>query len=258
MITTLGFALGALLLVIPIAIAYAYGINVSGKTLLAFFKMLMRLGVLGGVMYYLLQSGSVLFSILFALLLNIYAVVTIVVRARLKMGLFLLPIGVAVIVAVAIVGSLLLFANIAIGSDFCMRYMLPVVALLSGGIITPVAEALATYYMGLRHHNHLYYYMIGNGATRAEALRYLQRRALAKSFVPGLRSMSTLAAGVSPVVIWVMILCGASVLDAIALQILIVLAVFATSVIATTIALWMARNYVVDGYAMLRVDKETS
>lgn len=257
MITTLGFALGALLLIVPMIVAQVFGLNISSKIISAFFKMLMRIGVLGAAMYILMQSGSVAFSLLFALFIIVYYIVTVMIRARLKMSLFIVPVGVAMFVAIVIVGSVLLFANVAIGSDFCVRYVVPVVSLLSGCIVNPVAEALALYYMGLRHHNHLYYYLIGNGASHAEALRYLQRRALSKSMVPGIRTMSMLAAGVSPVVLWIMIVCGASVVDAAAVQVLVVLAVFAASVIATIVALNVASRYVIDGYAMLRIKDET-
>ena len=107
--------------------------------------------------------------------------------------------------------------------------------------------------MGLRHHNHLYYYLIGNGASVGEALRYLQKRAIEKSMQPGIRTMATTAAGVSPVVMWTMLMGGRTPLEAAAWQVLITAAVFAAAVAAVWIALEVARKYVVDGYAMLKV-----
>ena len=246
-------ALGVVLLVVPIGIAYACGIDVAGKVVSAFLMMLARIGMLGVAVYFLMQWGGVALPLLTSLALLLYSVALVIVRARLKFGMFIVPVGAGMLSAVLVCGSVLLFANVAIGSDFCVRYVLPAVALLSGSMSGTVADSLAVYYMGLRNHSHLYYYMVGNGATRAEALRYLQRRAVAKSFVPGVRHMSTLAAGVSPVVMWTMIVCGATALTAAAMQVLVVLAVFASSVIATTVALAVARRYVVDGYAALRV-----
>lgn len=252
MITTLGLALGVLFLLVPLCVAYVYNINMVTRMLRAFFCMALRVGVLGVAVYYLVQAGSMTLSLLAALVFMLYSVIVVVHRARLKLSLFLLPVFVGMLVAVLFAAAILLFANVAIGDGFGMRYMLPVMALLSGSIVEPMAQSLATYYAGLKHHNHLYYYLIGNGATRSEAIGYLMRRALEKSFVPGLRSMAGVAVGVAPVFMWTMIACGASAFDAAAVQILVMLAVFSASVVAAVVSLTIARRYVIDGYDRLK------
>ena len=253
MITILGLALGALFIAVPLCVAQAYGVALGGKIAAAFAKMLLRVGVCGLAVHYLVQSGSMLLCGVMALVVAMYYVVSVVVRARLSLVQFIVPVGAGLLGAVTVAASVLLFANVAVGSDFCLRYALPVVAMLSGGIADPMAKALATYYMGLRHHNHLYYYLIGNGASVGEALRYLQKRALEKSMQPGVRTMATTAAGVSPVVMWTMLMGGRTALEAAAWQVLLTAAVFAAAVVAVWIALEVARKYVVDGYAMLKV-----
>lgn len=253
MITILGLALGALFIAVPLCVAQAYGVALGGKIAAAFAKMLLRVGVCGLAVHYLVQSGSMLLCGVMALVVAMYYVVSVVVRARLSLVQFIVPVGAGLLGAVTVAASVLLFANVAVGSDFCLRYALPVVAMLSGGIADPMAKALATYYMGLRHHNHLYYYLIGNGASVGEALRYLQKRALEKSMQPGIRTMATTAAGVSPVVMWTMLMGGRTPLEAAAWQVLLTAAVFAAAVVAVWIALEVARKYVVDGYAMLKV-----
>lgn len=238
---------------VPLCVAQAYGVALGGKIAAAFAKMLLRVGVCGLAVHYLVQSGSMLLCGVMALAVAMYYVVSVVVRARLSLVQFIVPVGAGLLGAVMVAASVLLFANVAVGSDFCLRYALPVVAMLSGGIADPMAKALATYYMGLRHHNHLYYYLIGNGASVGEALRYLQKRALEKSMQPGIRTMATTAAGVSPVVMWTMLMGGRTALEAAAWQVLLTAAVFAAAVVAVWIALEVARKYVVDGYAMLKV-----
>ena len=253
MITLLGICLGVLFLLVPLCVAYVYHINIAGKVLAAFGKMLLRVGVLAGVLYLLLRSSSVALAILCAILFVAYTVLAVVVKARLRARLFLVPVGTGMLLAVILTGCVLLFANFSVGSDFASRYLLPVFAILSGSIVEPVAKALSTYYMGLLHHNHLYYYMLGNGATRAEALDYLVRRALERSMAPAIKQMSGMAVGVSPVIMLIMVVCGCTALEAAAMQVLVVLAVFAASSIATLVALLIARRFVIDGYAMLRV-----
>ena len=238
---------------VPLCVAQAYGVALGGKIAAAFAKMLLRVGVCGLAVHYLVQSGSMLLCGVMALVVAMYYVVSVVVRARLSLVQFIVPVGAGLLGAVMVAASVLLFANVAVGSDFCLRYALPVVAMLSGGIADPMSKALATYYMGLRHHNHLYYYLIGNGASVGEALRYLQKRAIEKSMQPGIRTMATTAAGVSPVMMWTMLMGGRTPLEAAAWQVLLTAAVFAAAVVAVWIALEVARKYVVDGYAMLKV-----
>ena len=250
--TTLGLALGVLFLLIPLCVAYVYRINMVARMLRAFCCMTLRVGVLGVAVYYLVQANSLTLSLLAALVFMLYSVVVVVYRARLKLSLFLLPVFAGMLVAVLFASAILLFANVAIGDGFGTRYLLPVLALLSGSIVDPMAQSLVTYYAGLRHHNHLYYYLMGNGATRSEAIGYLMRRALEKSFVPGLRSMAGTVVGVAPVFMWTMMVCGVSAFDAAAVQILVVLAVFAASVVAAVVSLTIARHYVIDGYDRLK------
>lgn len=252
MITVLGLALGVVFLLFPLCVAYMYSAGMSGRILVSFVKMSLRVGVFGAIMYFLMQSGSVWLSLLLSFIVLAYSVLTVCVKARLRICQFFVPVGAGMFVTVLVAGSLLLFANISIGEDFFVRYVLPVVALLSGGMAEPVSKALAVYYMGLRHHNHLYYYLLGNGASRVEALRYLQRRAVMRSFVTGLRTMSAMGVGVSPVMMWAMLMCGRSAVEAACWQVLIVLGVFASSVSAVIVALIVARRYVIDGYARIK------
>lgn len=251
MTTTLGLVLGALFLIIPLCIANVYGVKAERKTFSVFLGMLLRVGILGGVVYLLSKSGSALLSVLFAVVVLIFSITTTIVKARLKMRMFFVPIGVGMVGAIAMSASILLFANLTVGSDFCLRYLLPVVALLSGGIADPIAKALSTYYMGLRNHNQLYYYLLGNGASRAEALRYLQKRALEQAFSSCTRQALT-ATSVSPVFMWTMLMCGTPVFDAVCWQLLIVMGVFASAIVAVVVALAVARRYVTDGYAMIK------
>lgn len=251
MTTILGLALGALFLIIPLCIANAYGVKASSKMLTVFIGMLLRVGIFGGAVYLLAQSGSVLLCVLFAIVVMVFSIVATIVKARLKTRTYLVPVATGMLVAIVLSSAILLFANISVGSDFCLRYLLPVVAILSGGMTEPVAKALSAYYMGLRHNNQLYYYLIGNGATRAEALRYLQKRALDQVFASCIKQAMA-ATFFSPILMWTMLMCGVQVFDAVCWQLLLVMGVFASSIVAVAVAVIVARRYVADGYAMLK------
>lgn len=255
MITVLGLALGAIFVVVPLCVAYFYRLNMCNRLLKAFVKLLLRVGVIGVLMHLLLQANSILLDTLCALFFIVYTAFSVVVKSRVSTAKFLLPVGAGMLSAVLICGSLLLVANVSADNGFFVRYVLPVLALLSGGMIVPVSKALTAYYAGLRHHNRLYYYLVGNGASRGAALHYLQRRAIESALLPGMKTMSTMAVGVSPMIVWTMIMCGKTAFEAAGWQLLVVLAVFCSSVVAVVVALTVARRYVIDGYANIKFEE---
>lgn len=73
-----------------------------------------------------------------------------------------------------------------------------------------------------------------------------------KALIPGIRKMSGVAVGASPVVMWTMITCGMSVFDATAWQVLLVLALYASSVLSVWISLIVVRKYMVDSYSRIK------
>lgn len=252
MITIFGLALGALFIAIPLYVAYIYNLKMSHAILVSFVKVLVRIGILGGVLHFLMQMGNVWLTLSFTLFIIVLMSVVVVLKAHLRLHDFIIPVLGGMMVPVIVTGAMLLLANVSVGADFGIRYVLPVMALLSGGIVEPMSKSLATYYMGLLHHNHLYYYLVGNGASHAEALSYLSRRAIRQSLNSGLRTMSAVAVGIAPMMMWTMFMCGRSAVEATGWQLLMVLATLASSVMAVVLAMMIARRFVVDGYSRIK------
>lgn len=119
MITILGLALGALFLLTPLCVSYIHDVNLCGKIVSAFVKMVLRVGVMGLTVYYLMDNGSMVVSGIVAFAITLYYIVTVVVKARLSLVQFLIPVAAGLLCAVVVAASLLLFANISLGSDFC-------------------------------------------------------------------------------------------------------------------------------------------
>ena len=126
MITLLGVALGALFILVPLVVAYYYRISIASKMLFALLKMLLRIGSIGVVLYFLVLYHSVLWSIVFAVLIVGYSVLSVLLKSRLQLSVFVMPVLSGVMCSIAVVGSILLFANLSVGGDFCTRYLVPV------------------------------------------------------------------------------------------------------------------------------------
>ena len=134
--------------------------------------------------------------------------------------------------------------------------MLPVFAILLTGTADVLARALSMYYAGLRHHNQFYYYMLGNGATHHEALGYLTRRAVQQAVTRGISVMvGGTSVGAGAVMMWAMIMGGMTVVDAVVLFVLLLFGVFCSSIVATVVAVKVARRYSLDAYGRMKNTK---
>lgn len=247
----LGIFLMVLLLIAPLGAMIVYDIPMQRQMFLALVRMILRLAIIGGAIHLLLTVDSVWLDMFFIVLFIGYSVLFVAMKSGLGLRIYGLPIASGMAVASLIVGLCIAYTIMSEGASFATRYAVPMVAIMTGGIVVPMSKSLVAYYKGLLNHNRLYFYMLGNGATSGEALAYLGRRAMQSALIPGIKNMTGMAAGVVPVAMWTMIACGVDAISAVMLQLLIVLGVYAASVLAVFVAIAVARRYVVDGYGRI-------
>ncbi len=251
-ITITQLALGALFLVIPFYAASTLHTGFGRKLAVAVIRMLIKMGLLGGTLYALLKFDNIAVAIAFTLLFIVLMTLVAVKRAHLKMRQYYIPALAGMGTAVIVNSLFLLFVNLSASTGELARMLAVVMAMLAGCCADTMGKSLATYYAGLRNHGQLYYYLLGNGATRSEALRYLARRAVTKAMLPETARMAGMAVSVAPVLMWALLSCGTDLLTAIAFQILVTAASLNTSVVATLVALAVARHYALDEYGRLK------
>ena len=98
---------------------------------------------------------------------------------------------------------------------------------------------LNTYYAGLKREQQLYYYLLGNGATRSEAIAPFIRQALIKAFSPGIANMAVTGLVALPGTMIGQILGGSSPHVAIKYQIMIVVITVASSMLSLMITIML-------------------
>ena len=154
----------------------------------------------------------------------------------------------------------MLFAVMTGNGAFTSPRLIPVVGLLCGAILEILGKALTYYYMGLRNHNDMYYFMLGNGATRQQALFYSRKRAMERTVTHFLRLISSSMFGCVPFIMWGMLLSGTEVVTAVAMQIVALAAMFTTALVALAVVLAVASRYSMDEYGRLKegADSNTS
>lgn len=245
-------ALAALFLIIPVYVMWAFRINLTRQFAVTIVTTLVKLGILAAALHTVTASGSWWASIAFALLFMLYSAAIATLKARIRFATYFLPILAGMLSAVTLTALCLIFINIQASGSEALKCLVPLAGLLSGGIVRIQAKAMSVYCMGLRHHNRLYYYLLGNGAKHSEALHYLMKRALEQSLTPGLSRMAVTLVSASPVVLWTMTLCGEDIITAVALQLLLMLATLSAAVVAVLVSVTVARRYSLNGYGRIK------
>ena len=133
-----------------------------------------------------------IFVNLWTVVMAIVASYTAVKRTSLKTSVLLMPVFVGLLVTVLVVSAYFLGLVMQVDNVFSARYFIPVVGVLLGNMLTVDILALNVYYSELRREQQMYYYLLGNGATRFEATVPFLRSAVIRSFAPCIANMSVL------------------------------------------------------------------
>ena len=250
-ISVSGIIFGLLLLLAPLYILYVFNGKLVSKFIVASAKMLVYTGILSAVIYFVFLINNVLVSILASLLMAVMAAMATVVKSRLKVSQFIVPASAGIVATTIVYALYFLFLVLGVKNPFNAQYFLPVCGLLVGMMLEINYKALSTYYVGLEHHHQLYDYLIGNGATHAEAVRYFAGKAVEKATIAGISRMAYMVLGTTPVILWSVLLAGTDVLTAALLQILLLIAAFSVTIVSIVVTLFVAKRYAFDAYDAL-------
>lgn len=244
--------MGLLLLIVPFALMRVFDSRMQRRLTIAIARMLCAMGVLGAALYFLLLYDNTYANILAAMLIVAAASVAAVVRAKVNYRHYLLPVFAGLLTSVVTLTAYLSAVVIDAEDALSARFLLPMTGILAVSSVSASADALSAYRSGLACHARLYYYLTGNGASRAEALYHFVRRALQRAMMPAIRSIAAVAAVSAPVMAWLLLMDGADVLTAVAFQIVMMAAIAVSVTLTVIIALLVARRYTIDEYGRLK------
>ena len=120
-----------------------------------------------------------------------------------------------------------------------------------GNMLSSNVIALNTYYSGLKREQQLYRYLLGNGATKAEAQAPFIRQAIIKSFSPLIANISVMGLVAFPGTMIGQILGGSSPNVAIKYQMMIMVITFTASMLSLMITISLASRKSFDAYGKL-------
>ena len=251
-ITVWGILLGSLLLAIPVYVIYRFKLKIINRVLAAVCRMVLVVFAKALMVYTIIKLNSIGFSIVAFLLLVSVSSILVVRKSGLKPTKLLIPVMGGMLLTTSVIGFYVLFFVLGLKNPFVPQYFLPVMGLIAFGMISVNARALQIYYMGLKNHSQLYYYLLGNGSNHYEAVSYLLRRCLQASIVSSTRQLSRIVMVSAPVLMFGMMLGGAGVVDAAVCQVLFMIVVMASSIGAVIVTLLVARQGSFDEYERLK------
>lgn len=148
----------------------------------------------------------------------------------------------------------LLFLGLVVRPEkiFTARYFIPISGMILGNMLSANVIALNSFYGSLNRERQLYLYLLGNGASPSEALTPFMREALIKSFNPTIASMAVMGLIALPGTMTGQILGGSSPSVAIKYQIMLMITIFASSLISVLLTLWISRKKTFDKYGMTK------
>ena len=237
---------------VPFFFIQLYGLRLMKKATAAFIGMLLKYAVVCLLLLGTAMAAAVWADVLASLLFIIMSAIVVTRRSKLAMGVHFMPVLVGTAVSVALFTLYEVFIVMGSAAADVSTRMLPLVALLCGGIMEINARALTFYNMGLQHHAHLYHYLLANGATPSDALFYFRKRAMERTVLHGVSRMSLSVIASTPWVLWTLLLCQQSWVTAVVLQIALMVAAIAAALVSMAVSLYMAGRYMPDGYTLLQ------
>jgi putative ABC transport system permease protein len=241
-ISWLNLGIGALSLMLVIAIFYYYKTGLIKSTLIAFLRMGAQLFLVGIYLKYIFKIDNIFINLLWVLLMAIAAGFTISKRSELNPRAYFLPVFIAVIINVLFNSLVIYFLIIPGGSYTKAQYMIPITGMLIGNSISSTVVGLRTLYRSLDQERDRYRYDIMCGATKDEAIFPFITEAMRSAFNPMIANTATIGLIWLPGMMTGQILAGSDPSTAIRYQAMIMLTVFVASVITLHISILLSKR----------------
>lgn len=253
--TSLG--IGLLLLAIPFYYLWKYETGLVKATAWGTLRMIVQLFLIGFYLKYLFEWNKPWINFLWVIIMVFVAAQTALQRTSLKASILLIPISVGFLSSAVLIGMYFIGIVLQLDNVFSAQYFIPIFGILMGNMLSSNVVALNAYYSGLQREQQLYYYLLGNGATRKEAQAPFIRTAIIKSFSPLIANIAVMGLVALPGTLIGQILGGSSPNVAIKYQMMIMVITFSASMLSLMITIAIASRKSFDTYGrLLPVNKQ--
>lgn len=224
-----------LLMALALGVFYFVDRRLLMVILYKFFLFTIQMCALGAYVWLLLLSDSWWAYGLWLLALAALLGIHVVRHSRLSWRLAI-PVGSAVVLTIVTVSGVLTLS-------LPLRILLPVAAVLTASLFETLGSSVRTYARSYANTQAHRYYLLSNGATLLESLYPSIRRALREAAVPQLQALSGPTVAVGSMLFWGMLMGGVTATEALITTLLLCMAVFVASVMATLLTIYFLSQY---------------
>ena len=251
-ISYISLLIGMLLLLIPIFYIWRYETKLLKGICIGAVRMVVQMLFIGVYLRYLFEWDNPIINLIWVCVMVYIATETALSRTKVRRGVLMMPLMVGFIVASILIGLYFLGIVLRLNNVFSAQYFIPIMGILLGNMLTVNVIAVGTFYSTLQREQNLYYYLLGNGASRSDALQPFVRQAIVKSFSPTIANMAVMGLVSLPGTMIGQILGGSSPNVAIKYQIMIVVITMSASMLSLIIAICLSSKRAFDSYGRLK------
>jgi UDP-glucose/iron transport system permease protein len=256
-LTPLDLGLAALLLILTAGLSLAFRLGLERSIATSALRMCVQLGAVAFVLKLVFESGSLLATAGFALMMLAATAYEVGSRQERRFqGVASYLIGGATPFVAGLIASLFAVTAI-IGAEpwWSPRYLLPILGMMVGNALAGVTLVLDTITGSATRERGAIEARLALGATRWEALQDVLRRGLKAGLTPILSAMAVAGLVSLPGMMTGQILAGADPVDAMKYQIMIMFLISGATGIAVVLAGLVAVALLTDDRHRLRLDR---
>jgi len=251
-ISYISLLVGMLLLLIPIFYIWYYETKLLKAICIGAVRMVVQMLFIGVYLRYLFEWDNPVINSVWVFIMVYIASETALTRTRVKRSVLMMPLVIGFVVSGVLIGLYFLGIVLKLDNVFSAQYFIPIMGILLGNMLTVNVIAVGTFYSTLQREQNLYYFLLGNGASRSEALKPFVRQAIVKSFSPTIANMAVMGLVSLPGTMIGQILGGSSPHVAIKYQIMIVVITMSASMLSLMIAIQLSSKRAFDGYGRMK------
>ena len=233
--------LALLLLILPFGALYLLDRPSIRPLAIALAKGVIQLLIFSLVVWGVYKVDNTWITIVWFMAMTLWAGWMIVSKCKLSVKDYLLPASAGLFVGVLAVGLWLLVAVLPI-DVISARWFVPIMAVLIGHSAIMLVRGLSTFVSLITNNRAQYDFLIGNGASKWQALMPFMRSSLLAVISPTIANLSALALATLPLLFCGMLLGGLSPINAFAVMLYSVLGCIASSVLSLGVTLVLAKT----------------
>lgn len=227
------------LLLFPVAIFLWHRVSLVGETVVSILRMTAQLLFVGFYLQVVFRWNSPWVNVLWILVMVLVADASIIRGCGLRVRLFILPLGLALLGGVLV--PLLLFVLVLIRPEPILdaRFVIPIAGMILGNCLRANIVGISSFYGAIHKREKIWLQALAEGARLHEAIQPFLRDALHAALAPTIATMATMGIVSLPGMMTGVILGGADPVTAIKYQIAIMLAIFSGAAITVTLAIYL-------------------